>query len=239
MRYLLGTSGWYYDQWIGRFYPEGIEKREWLKFYSKCFNTVEINSTFYRFPFENMLKGWYNKSPDNFVFTLKANRLITHVKKLKDIDSLLVSFYELADLLKEKSGPILFQFPPSLKKNTGLLSDFLKKLEKNRENVIEFRHVSWYCEEVYNILRKHKVAYCIVSAPKFPCDLQVTSNIAYIRWHGISSWYSYEYSKEDLEWWARQIKTLGKKCKRLYGYFNNDYNAYAVKNCLELKRLLS
>ncbi len=235
---LLGTSGWYYNHWIGKFYPDNLDKREWLSFYSKKFNTVEINSTFYRFPFDNMFKGWYNKTPENFVFALKANRLITHIRKLKNVERLLDSFYKQAELLKEKHGPILFQFPPSMKKDTKLLSDFLKKLPKKFRNVIEFRHESWHCEEVYTILEKHKTGYCIVSGLNQPCNIVATANFAYIRWHGPSSAYSSEYSTREMKQWAKKIKELKKECDIIYGYFNNDSNAYAIKNCRQLKKEL-
>ncbi|HDD72487.1 MAG TPA: DUF72 domain-containing protein [Candidatus Aenigmarchaeota archaeon] len=232
---LLGTSGWYYNHWIGNFYPPELERSRWLEFYSRHFSTVEINSTFYRFPFRNILKGWYNKTPDGFIFSLKANRLITHVRKLRDVKELLESFYGLADILREKLGPILFQFPPSLKKDANLLSEFLEILPEGYKNVIEFRHKSWYCREVYNIMRKHNTGYCIVSAPRLPCEIEVTADVAYIRWHGIKSWYSYNYTSDDIGWWAGEIRKLSERCNHIYGYFNNDYGGYAVKNCMELK----
>ena len=137
----LGCSGWFYNPWIGRFYPEGINKGKWLEFYSQHFNTVEVNSTFYGFPKESMVKGWYKRAPQGFVFTLKANKQITRVNKLKNINKLLHSFYSLADLLEEKLGCILFQTPPSLYKDVALLKDFISQLDK-KKNVIEFRHKS-------------------------------------------------------------------------------------------------
>ena len=235
---LLGTSGWYYDHWINKFYPKDLEKSKRLEFYSENFNTVEINSSFYRFPSDSVFKGWYNKTPENFVFALKANRLITHIRKLRNIEQYLASFYKQAKILKGKCGPILFQLPPSMKKDTQLLSDFLENLPKGFINVIEFRNESWHCDEVYDILRKYKTGYCVISGLGQPCNVLATADVAYIRWHGPESVYSSEYSKEEMKWWSDKIKELNRKCRKIYGYFNNDSNAYAVKNCRQLKNLL-
>jgi len=235
MKY-LGCSGWYYGHWEGLFYPEGLAKNKWLEFYAKKFNTVEVNATFYRFPFPNMVKGWYNKTSKDFKFTLKGNRLITHVKKLKDVKKLVNSFYKTADILKEKLACILWQFPPSLKLDLKRLDKFCKDLNTKYNNVIEFRHKTWYCKDVYKLLKKNRIGYCIVSAPNLPEDIKVTTKFAYIRFHGKKSWYGSRYSKKEMQEWAEIIKKL--KVKDVYAYFNNDYNAYAVKNCLELKKLV-
>jgi len=233
--YFLGCSGWYYGDWEGLFYPEGMPKSKWLEFYATKFNTVEVNATFYRFPFPNMVKGWYDRTPKDFIFTLKGNRQITHVKKLNDVKDLVNSFYRTADLLKEKLGCILWQLPPSLKLNLERLEGFCSDLDKDYRNVIEFRHSSWYCDEVYKLLKRNKLGFCVVSAPKLPEEAKVTSGFAYIRFHGKEGWYNYNYSHEELKRWADKIKLL--KAKDIYCYFNNDYNAYAVSNCEVLKRL--
>jgi len=232
----LGCSGWSYDHWIGEFYPKNIERNQWLIHYAKYFNTVEINMSFYRFPWPNMVKGWYNKTPKDFKFTFKANRQITHIKKLKNVKTLINRFYKLTDLMKEKLGCILWQFPPSLRLDLKKLQKFCKDLNTKYNNIIEFRHNSWYCQDVYKLLNKNNIGYCIVSAPQFPEDVHVTSNIAYIRFHG-KQWYRYDYSQKELKQWAKIVKNL--KTKDVYVYFNNDFNAFAVKNCLQLKKLLS
>lgn len=232
----FGCSGWSYNHWVDTFYPNDLERREWLVFYSRYFNSVEVNSTFYRFPFKNVVKDWYNKTPSDFTFTLKANRLITHVNKLKDVDSLLDSFYSITGLLEEKLGCILFQIHPSLKKDVKLLEKFINKLDKSKRNVIEFRHVSWYDKDVYKVLEDNSVGYCIVSAPKLPVEVVSTADFGYIRFHGKDSWYDYKYSKKELNEWAEIIKNLD--IKDVYVYFNNDYNAYAIENCRQLKDML-
>lgn len=232
----LGCSGWSYDHWISEFYPRRLERNQWLSYYSKKFNSVEINMSFYRFPWPNMVKGWYNKTPTNFKLTFKANRQITHVKKLRNVKTLINRFYKLTDLTKEKLGCILFQFHPQIKYDKKLLNNFIKQLNNNYNNVIEFRNHSWFNDECYEILKKNNIIYCIVSSPKFPEDFKATANIVYLRLHGREGWYRYNYSNKELKDIVLNLKKL--KCKDLYVYFNNDNNAYAIKNCLQLKKIL-
>ncbi|MDH5466436.1 MAG: DUF72 domain-containing protein [Candidatus Aminicenantes bacterium] len=236
MIYFLGTSGWSYPDWRGRFYPEDLSQRKWLPFYAEHFKTVEINMTFYRFPKPETLKGWLDKTPSNFTFTLKANRQITHYKKLQDVKGDLRYFYLLADSLQERLGCILFQLPPSLTKNMDLLQDFLSHLSPNHKNVIEFRHESWFSEEVYSLLRSHKVTFCVISSPELPDHIAETAEISYFRFHGRIGWYKYNYADEELKEWAEAIKKT--KSKECFIYFNNDYNAYAVANCKKLGEFL-
>jgi len=232
----LGTSGWYYTHWLGNFYPENLEQNKWLGFYSKKFNTVEVNASFYRLPFKNMIKGWTNKTPDDFELTFKGSNIITHKKKLKDIDEYLKKFYDRIKLAENKIGVILWQLPPQLKKDINLLEDFLNKFNCKYRQCIEFRNKSWFERDVYNILKKYNVAFCVISAPGLPLNIEVTSDFAYFRWHGKDDWYKYDYSKEELNGWATQIKNLD--VKNIYGYFNNDFNGFAPLNCLKLKELL-
>lgn len=236
MIYYLGTSGWSYPEWKVRFYPEGVSQRKWLSFYAEHFNTVEINMTFYRFPKPETLKGWLDKTPPDFFFTLKANRQITHYKKLKDIKSEVRYFYMLADSLQDRLGCILFQLPPSLTLDLDLLKDFLSNLSPKYKNVIEFRHESWYTEEVYALLRSHKAIFCVVSSPKLPESIIETAETSYFRFHGRIGWYKYDYSDDELKNWAESIKKT--KAKECYIYFNNDYQAFAVANCKKLKGFL-
>jgi uncharacterized protein YecE (DUF72 family) len=237
MKRYFGCSGYYYGGWKGIFYPDDLKENKWLEYYSRKFNSVEINSSFYRFPFPNVVKGWYNKTPDNFKFALKGNRNITHVRKLKNVRRLIKSFYRLSDLLKEKLGCVLWQLPPNLKMDLKRLDSFCKELDLGYNNVIEFRHESWYCKEVYRLLKDNKIGFYIVSAPKLPESVKVTSSVAYIRFHGKKGWYRYNYSRDELKKWAERIKKI--RAKELYCFFNNDYNANAVKNCLVLKRLVN
>lgn len=237
-KFYIGCSGWSYGTWAGKFYPTGLKQGEWLTYYARHFNTVEVNMSFYRFPFKNMLKGWYDKTPKGFLFTLKANRMITHVKKLKGTEKVLGSFYSLADLLKDKLACILFQLPPSFtkEKHFEILESFLKTLSPDHNNVIEFRHKSWFCKDAYDLLSSQNAILCILSAPKLPLGAVVTGKLSYVRFHGVDSWYDYHYSRQELRNWAKQIKRLQVDS---FAYFNNDVNAYAPKNASELDRMLA
>ncbi len=237
-KFYVGCSGWSYQDWVGKFYPADLKPGEWLAYYAQHLNAVEVNMTFYRFPFKNMVKGWHNRTPKDFLFTLKANRLITHVKKLKDTDELLASFYSLADLLREKLACILFQMPPSLTKEKHMktLEKFLKTLSPDHKNVIEFRHKSWFCQEVYDLLSAHAAVFCVLSAPRLPSEAVATGKVAYVRFHGADRWYNYEYSQAELKKWAGQMKKLKLDT---FAYFNNDVNAYAPFNAEELHKILT
>lgn len=237
---LTGCSGWYYNHWVGneKFYPEDLSKKEWLKFYAEHFDSVEVNSTFYNFPREGMLNGWRKRTPPNFVFTLKANRLITHERKLKGVEDLLNSFYSRAEILEEKLGAVLFQTPPSLKKDLDLLENFLAHLQAEKDNVVEFRHRSWYSEEVFQLLRESGVGFCIPSCPDFPSKVEITSDLAYLRLHGEEQWYRSPYSQEDLKEWAGQIRKMEERVEKVYVYFNNDFGCHAPRNAKQLKEIL-
>ncbi len=237
-KYFLGCSGFSYSHWCGAFYPTELPSQKMLDFYSRHFNTVEINSTFYNFPKPQTVARWRESTPNSFIFSLKANKQITHMKKLCNCSVLLEKFFGTASELKGKTGCILFQLPPQMKKNISLLHNFAKSLPQDFKNVIEFRHASWFDAETFSLLRDLNIGYCIVSAPQLPCIIDATADFAYIRFHGITNWYSYNYSEQDLQYWAAEIKKLGKKCKQVFAYFNNDYNAFAVQNCLRLKELL-
>lgn len=236
MIYHLGTSGWSYNDWRGRFYPVEISQKKWLPFYAQNFSTVEINMTFYRYPKPETLKGWVDKVPEDFKFTLKANRQITHRKRIKGVKNEVRYFYVLADSLRYKLGCILFQLPPSLTFDLALLEEFLSSLSPKYKNVIEFRHESWYQDEVYKLLRSYNVVFCTVSSAKVPKTVVETAESAYFRFHGLTGGYKYNYSEEELEKWAETIRRT--KVMECFVYFNNDYHAYAVENCRALRELL-
>ncbi len=236
MNYYIGCSGYFYWGWKGKFYPEDLKPNQWFKYYSKVFNTVEINSTFYHFPKSSSVKKWYKEAPENFKFTLKVHKSITHLKRFKDVKEELNKFYETSSLLEEKLGCLLFQMPPSFKYSKENIKLIVENLNKDFKNVVEFRHTSWWNEEVYKTLRENKIIFCSVSAPKLPDNIIKTSYDIYIRFHGKDKWYKYNYSDEEIRNYAEKIKNL--KCKNLYSYFNNDFNAYAPFNALKLKKFL-
>ena len=232
----MGTSGWSYTDWKERFYPADLSQKDWLLFYAQHFNSVEINMTFYRFPKPETLKGWLNKTPADFSFTLKANRRITHLRKLKGTKNDIRYFYHLAENLREKMGCILFQLPPSLAADLSLLRNFLSTLSPKYKNVIEFRHESWYTEEVYELLNSYEAIFCVVSSTKVPETVIQTAETCYFRFHGLTGGYRYHYTDEELKNWAETIKNT--KAKECYIYFNNDYHAHAVSNCRTLANLV-
>ena len=239
----VGTSGYAYRHWKGVFYPEELPSHKWLKFYTEHFNSVEINSTFYRIPKQSTTRGWLKKVPDDFRYTLKANRGITHYGRLRGerATKSLEDFFEAITPAKERTGCILYQLPPSLRRDDSLLEDFCSLLAEEYgdwKHAIEFRHNSWLDEATFQTLRRHNICYVLVSGPKQKFEEEVTAPFSYIRLHGATRWYSYNYSKEELKVWANVAKRLLKRCDELFVYFNNDDNAYAVYNAKQLKGLL-
>lgn len=240
---LLGCSGWSYKDWVGPFYQ--VQKESMLKVYSEVFKTAEINSTFYAYPSKGMVLGWLKYTKPDFVYTAKLPRLITHKKKLdikQGVKDDLSRFCELMQPLQldGKLGCLLIQMPPGIKFNMDLLEGFFKALPTEFRFAIEFRDLSWLRDETWRLLENYKVAYTIVDEPVLPPEVHVTTDIAYIRWHGKGKhpWYNYCYEKEELEPWIPKINETAKKAEKVYGYFNNHYHGYAVKNCLEVMEML-
>jgi len=240
---LAGTSGWSYNHWVKRFYPEGLDKKEWFSYYTQYFNTVELNMSFYRYPFPNMLKGWKNKMPDNFKMTFKANRQITHYKKFHEVEEELNKFYGMTKNLQGNTGCILFQTPPSFQCDEGnfrLMLKFMDLLNRSFNNVIEFRHPSWWNRDVVKLLKAHNVSFCSVSGLDMPPEVVISANFGYFRFHGPGKPYASEYSEEQLVSWADTISQKAKQnsLKEVYCYFNNDYFGYAVENAKRMDELL-
>jgi uncharacterized protein YecE (DUF72 family) len=239
----LGTSGWSYKEWIGPFYKK--KEKSMLSAYSKVFKTVEINSTFYRYPSKGMAMGWLKYSPTDFIFVAKLPKLITHEKKLSLVEGVeddLKRFCELMEPLhlNGKLGCILIQLPPRFGFNLDLMEDFFKILPTNIKFAVEFRDSSWMRDKTWRLLKKYKVAYTIVDEPLLPPEVHVTSKIAYFRWHGRGTrpWYNYRYSINELEPWVPKVKEVASKVETVYGYLNNHYHGYAVENCLQILEML-
>ena len=240
----IGTSGWSYGHWDGVFYPEDLPYKEKLKYYSRHFRTAEINYSFYHLPQRQTFKNWREQTPDDFVFAVKASRFITHIKRLKGVKQALATFLENALNLKEKLGPILFQFPPSFKateENIKRLEDFLK-IYRGQTSVnlfvFEFRHESWFTKKVYGLLKKYKAALCIADSPRYPKEVRATAPFVYIRMHGSQGLFSSKYTKKELVDLAKHIKKFLKQKKDVYVYFNNDAYGFAVENAKELLRMM-
>jgi len=231
----IGTSGWHYAHWEGLFYPDKLPKSKWFEHYAKDFDTVEINNTFYQLPKQQTFKNWHKQAPKNFLYTVKANRYITHIKRLKDPQEPLERFLERAQLLKENLGPILYQLPPNFHKDLDRLKAFVKLLPKKRRAVFEFRHESWFAEDTYKLLREFNVGFCIHDLAGVPTPRVITGSIIYVRFHGPTGKYQGNYSKSALQSWAKWLKEHIKEAHNVYYYFNNDNNAYAVNNAKTLK----
>ena len=237
-RCFVGTSGWYYRHWFGPFYPKHLAKDELLPYFARSLDTVELNNTFYHLPKESVVRGWHDKVPRNFVFAVKASRFITHIKRLTNLGDSLKVFLKRAYLLKEKLGPILYQLPPSMKKDSRRLARFLRRLPKSKRHVVEFRHQSWLHEETFELLSRLKVAHCIVSMPDFPMHLRATADFVYIRMHGGRSLYRSNYPQAELKTWAGRVKKFLRDGLDVYVYFNNDAYGYAVENAMSLRKML-
>jgi uncharacterized protein YecE (DUF72 family) len=240
----VGTSGWICKDWVGSFYPETLKASDLLPYYSHRFNTVEVNTTFYRFPPTPLVKGWIRKSPEDFLFSIKASRYFTHLKRLRVNDTEFQKRFEdfltrLAPMGK-KLGPILFQLPPHFEMNFENLEPFLAFLPQTHRFVIEFRNTDWFQPETYSLLRKYRVAMAIVSAPGLPYVPIVTSTFAYFRLHGASQWYNYHYSFDELKDVALKMVEFGKQndVEEVFAYFDNDVEGHAIENARMLNEIL-
>lgn len=234
----IGTSGWSYPHWEGVFYPPHLPQKKWLSYYSQFFDTVEINSSFYHLPRLTTFSKWKETTPAGFVFSVKASRYITHIKKMKEVEEPLSRFYEVVRELGNKLGPLLFQFPPQLKFNREVFSSFVELLSSDFLYAFEFRNESFFAEEVYEILKKKDICLCFSDTPSFPYQEVITSSFIYLRLHGHGSLYTDFYGEEELEEWGAKISFwLGER--DVYCYFDNDYEGFAVKNAQRLKEILS
>ncbi len=239
----LGTSGWSYKEWVGPFYSK--MDKSMLRAYTRVFRTVEIDSTFYRYPSKGTVMGWTRYSPEGFVYSAKLPGLITHEKKLdlsEGIEKDLQNFVELMEplSLSGKLGCILIQLPPKYNYRPKELEEFFRILPTHPRFSVEFRDLSWMRDETWSLLEKYQVAYTIVDEPLLPPEIHLTSNIAYFRWHGHGTrpWYNYRYSVRELEPWVPKVRETAGKVEKVYGYFNNHYHGYAVENCLQVMEML-
>jgi len=235
----IGTSGFSYAHWQKRFYPTDVKSKDFLKYYEKYFKTVEINNTFYRLPIKKSLLNWQDEVAKDFIFSVKASRFITHIKRLKEPKKHLNLFLNRVKHLKPNLGPILFQLPPNWKVDLKRLDNFLKALDKDYKYAFEFRDRSWIIKDVINLLKKHKVAFCIYDLEGYKTPIEITSNFVYIRLHGPKKAYSGTYSKNTLQKWAKIIKNFQNDKLDTFCYFNNDENAYAVKNAIDLLKIIT
>lgn len=231
----VGTSGWDYDHWVGRFYPIALPRARRLWFYQQTFDTVELNASFYHMPRAARCLAWRRASPEGFLWSVKAHRLITHRGRLERLEPL-ETFLEAVDALGPHLGVVLFQLPPTLRFREATVAQFLAWLPSGGRYAIEPRHPSWFAPPALTLLAEHRVSLVISeSGGHWPSAQVLTADFVYVRFHGSPRLYASRYSRAELRRWA--AKLLGWN-RPAFVYFNNDFAGYAVANALELKRLL-
>ncbi|SKA18444.1 DUF72 domain-containing protein [Sediminibacterium ginsengisoli] len=234
----IGTSGWSYRHWKGKFYPAGLAAAAEFSYYCSIFKTVELNNSFYRIPDKETFINWRKKTPGDFLFAVKGGRYFTHLKKLKADRPALKDFFERAMHLGKKLGPVLFQLPPRWKCNVERLAGFLELLPEKIRCCFEFRDTSWYNEEVYKLLRSHNCAFCIYELAGHISPLTVTAGFVYVRLHGPGAKYQGSYPAETLQEWASRCLSWQRAGKDVYVYFDNDQEGYAAFNAVTFLQLV-
>lgn len=233
----IGTSGWNYKHWKENFYPSDLPQKKWLEFYFQHFKTVELNNSFYRLPEVKTFDNWRNSTPDDFIFSVKASRYITHIKKLNDKESL-QEFLKRARHLKEKLGPILFQLPPGWKFNEERFFSFIKVLPKKYKYTFEFRNDTWWNDKVLNALNENNIAFCIYEIGGKITAREVTADFIYVRLHGPGAPYQGSYSSDILKDWSDFFSKMKKKGKEIWCYFDNDQKGFAADNASQLQKII-
>ncbi|MDB5019304.1 MAG: hypothetical protein JWQ28_431 [Pedobacter sp.] len=238
MEWRIGCSGFLYREWKEIFYPKGLAAKNWFQYYCEHYNTIEINSSFYKLPTIAALKAWYDKSPQDFLFTIKAPRGITHFKKFNDIQPVVNDFYSLIEEgLGDKLGCILFQLPPSYSYTEERLYNILNHLNPNYQNVLEFRHASWWNEHAIRELSLQNITFSGISYPSaLPDDLIQNTEVVYYRFHGRPVLYKSLYEQTEIEDFVKQFD---EPAKRVFVYFNNTWGTSALTNSKQLMELVN
>jgi uncharacterized protein YecE (DUF72 family) len=240
----LGTIGWSYNFWKGNFYPEKIISKKFLDYYSKQFNTVEVDATFYRNPTEETIKNWFTVTPEGFVFSIKFPQLITHIKRLQDSQIQTDSFLNRVALLKEKLGPLLLQFPPTFAaKHFQDLERYLKRLPEQHRYVVEVRNKSWLTSEFYNLLREYRVVLAWAESPLMPGISEMTGDFLYVRWEGnrqavVGTFGKVEVNKKtEYKHWAEKLGPHLAKTE-VFGYFGKYFSGFPPYDIANMNALL-
>jgi uncharacterized protein YecE (DUF72 family) len=236
----IGCSGWNYKDWRDAFYPESLPQSRWLEHYATEFETVEVNATFYRLPTRETVANWVEGTPDGFRFAIKASRYLTHVKRLRELPRYFGNFAERLEPLLDtpKMGPVLWQLPPGFKRDDERLAEALEALPPGR-HAFEFREPSWFAPDVYAALREHDAALVIGDHPKWPFQArELTTDWTFVRLHYGKRGRRGNYSQAELETWKRRIAAWRRRAEVLV-YFNNDWEAFAVRNARWLRDRLT
>jgi uncharacterized protein YecE (DUF72 family) len=230
MKIHVGTSGYGYDEWKGKFYPEKISPREMLRFYSERLGAVEINNTFYRMPKERVLASWAEQVPGDFVFALKAPQVITHLKRLRNVDEEIDYLFRTLSVLDRKLGPVLFQFPKSFNTDHAVLKDFLDLIPVNISCAFEFRSPSWLDVEILDLLRKRGCSLCIANADENPAkEIISTASWGYLRLRRS------DYTDADLSQWMEKI--LSQKWEKAFVFFKHEEDAKGPEMAMRFREL--
>lgn len=233
----VGTSGWVYNHWREIFYPRDLRQADWLSYYTRKFDTVEINYSFYRLPSEDAFDRWREQAPPGFLYAVKASRYLTHLKKLKDPEDPLGRFFERSGRLRGTLGPVLYQLPPRWRVNLSRFEHFLAALPQGYSHVVEFRDASWLIDAVFQLMERYHVAHCIHDMYPLQVPLRITVPPVYVRLHGDPA-YGGDYQRATLEAWARHIDDWRSQGLDVFVYFNNDIGGYALGNAKTLRKLL-
>jgi uncharacterized protein YecE (DUF72 family) len=238
----IGCSGWNYDHWRnGVFYPPRLASRDWLRFYSRYFDTVELNTTFYRLPRTASVARWVLESPPRFLFAVKVSRYVTHIKRLLDTEQHLPLLLDRIDPLirSPKLGPLLWQLPPTFRRDDERLAAALDAAPRSLRHAVEFRHESWFAADVMALLRERNVALVIGDRPQvhgFQTH-ELTADFTFVRFHSGSRGGRGNYADDELDEWAERIRAWS-DAGDVYAYFNNDWEGFAIHNALGLKERL-
>lgn len=235
----VGCSGWVYRHWKGGFYPVDLPQKRWFERYAQAFDTVEINASFYRLPLASTFTGWREKAPPGFRYAVKANRFLTHLKKLVGCEEQLDEFIALARGLGETLGPILYQLPPNLKKDQERLASFIARLPEDIEHVVEFRHASWYDEEILALLDAHGIGFVTHDLAGLAAPRWASGRTAYVRFHGTEGKYWGRYSDAQMAEWAKWLIAQRAAGRSAWAYFNNDIHEHAIADAVALKLQLA
>jgi uncharacterized protein YecE (DUF72 family) len=238
----IGCSGWNYAHWRnGVFYPPRCPSREWLRFYARHFDTVEVNTTFYRLPKRAVVARWVEESPDGFLFAVKVSRYVTHVKRLREVAPNLAILYERLEPLLDspKLGPLLWQLPPTFKRDDERLAGALSELPAGQRHAVEFRHESWFAPDVLALLRERNVALVIGDRPQVSAfqTHDLTADFTFVRFHAGTRGRRGNYSHAELDEWAQRLAGWARSTD-VFAYFNNDWEGFAIENARYLERRL-
>jgi uncharacterized protein YecE (DUF72 family) len=239
MAILIGTSGWSYPHWNGVLYPPDLPPSQRLAYYTRRFQTAELNASFYRWPSDGAFARW-SRLPNGFTLSVKAPRGLTHARRLYEPEAWLARIAGSLQRLGARRGVLLAQLPPTLPYDRERLAYFLSSVPRELRICLEFRHPSWHQSQTFTLLEQHGAAYCVMSGAHLPCILRLTTDFAYVRLHGPDHRHLYggSYSDADMRWWADRIREWQAMGSDVFAYFNNDGNGNAVRNALTLRQML-